>query len=66
LTQYRKIDAEIEGVSIDFKFPSAPVIVYGDRLRLEQVLVILIQNAIDATHEVERPRIVVEIKTAQK
>lgn len=37
--------------------PREPVIVQADRIRLEQVLINLLRNAIDATADIETPRI---------
>jgi len=37
--------------------PNEPVIVRGDRLRLEQVIINLMRNAVDATNDVNAPQI---------
>ncbi|MGZ9809597.1 sensor histidine kinase [Pseudoroseicyclus sp. H15] len=44
-------------VNITRALPSNPVVVTGDRLRLEQVIVNLLRNAIDATKDVAEPAI---------
>ena len=44
-------------VEIVRTMPSEPVTIHGDRLRLEQVIVNLLRNAIDATRAVRHPRI---------
>ena len=50
-------------VRIDRFLPPEPVIVMGDRVRIEQVIVNLLRNAIDATKTVPEP--VIEILLAQ-
>ncbi|SEQ22489.1 two-component system, NtrC family, C4-dicarboxylate transport sensor histidine kinase DctB [Loktanella sp. DSM 29012] len=44
-------------VEISRTLPSAPALIYGDRLRLEQVIINLLRNALDATKTAESPRI---------
>ncbi|GGD29339.1 sensor histidine kinase [Sinisalibacter lacisalsi] len=44
-------------VRITRNVPRAPVIVIGDRVRLEQVLINLMRNAIDATKTVDAPQV---------
>ena len=44
-------------VRINRILPDAPVMVMGDRLRIEQVMVNLIRNALDATKTVDDPEI---------
>lgn len=44
-------------VSITRTVPRSPVMVMADRVRLEQVIVNLLRNALDATKEVAEPRI---------
>ncbi|WP_114966382.1 sensor histidine kinase [Alkalilacustris brevis] len=44
-------------VTINRTIPRSPVMVKGDRLRLEQVIVNLLRNALDATHGVEHAEI---------
>ncbi|RVT86833.1 sensor histidine kinase [Rhodobacteraceae bacterium CCMM004] len=45
------------GVEIAKTMPARPVMIRGDRIRVEQVVVNLLRNAIDATKSQERPRI---------
>jgi len=44
-------------VSITRTLPSEPVLIMGDRLRLEQVIINLLRNALDATKLSEEPEI---------
>lgn len=44
-------------VEITRTLPSEPVLIYGDRLRLEQVIINLLRNALDATKTVRNPTI---------
>ncbi len=44
-------------VLITRNIPRAPVMIMGDKLRLEQVLINLLRNAIDATKSVEEPQV---------
>jgi two-component system C4-dicarboxylate transport sensor histidine kinase DctB len=44
-------------VRITRNVPRAPVMILGDRVRLEQVLINLLRNAIDATKAVESPQV---------
>lgn len=44
-------------VKISVVEPDEPAVILGDRLRVEQVLVNLIRNALDATKGVDQPRI---------
>ncbi|PRX32739.1 two-component system, NtrC family, C4-dicarboxylate transport sensor histidine kinase DctB [Meinhardsimonia xiamenensis] len=44
-------------VEVTRAVPETPVIVMADRLRLEQVLINLLRNAVDATRDVAAPRI---------
>jgi two-component system C4-dicarboxylate transport sensor histidine kinase DctB len=50
-------------VAITRSLPDHPVIVYGDRMRLEQVIINLLRNALDATKMASEPSI--EILLAQ-
>ena len=44
-------------VTITRTLPSEPVMVLGDRLRLEQVIINLVRNAMDATKSVPNPSV---------
>ena len=44
-------------VRINQILPDQPVVVMGDRLRIEQVMVNLLRNALDATNAVENPEV---------
>jgi two-component system C4-dicarboxylate transport sensor histidine kinase DctB len=44
-------------VNITRTLPSEPAMILGDRLRLEQVIINLLRNALDATKGVRDPRI---------
>lgn len=46
-----------ENVRIDIDKPTRPIEVYGDAVRLEQVLVNLVSNAMDAVHGNGEPRL---------
>ncbi|PIE11502.1 MAG: two-component system sensor histidine kinase [Rhodobacterales bacterium] len=48
---------KVREVEIDRTLPDHPVMILGDRLRLEQVLINLLRNALDATRAVSDPRI---------
>ena len=50
-----------DAVDIARIFPEAPVWVLGDRVRIEQVLVNLLRNAIDATQGVVDPKIEIRL-----
>jgi len=45
------------GIKIDTNIPSEPVLIVGDQQRLEQVIINLIRNAIDALDDTELPSI---------
>ncbi|OUS04006.1 hypothetical protein A9Q96_16850 [Rhodobacterales bacterium 52_120_T64] len=51
------------GITVHVNIPSNPVIVKGNRLRLEQVLVNLVRNSIDATAEMDDRVIWIEISS---
>jgi two-component system C4-dicarboxylate transport sensor histidine kinase DctB len=44
-------------VTIGRNVPSEPVMVLGDRLRIEQVIINLLRNALDATRGLAEPRV---------
>ena len=51
-------------ISIARRMPRQPVMVYCDRIRLEQVIVNLLRNALDATRAVATPRIEIALEEA--
>lgn len=51
-----------DGVAIDWQRPDDPVMCHGDMIRIEQVLVNLIANAIQAVEGRETPRIIIDIR----
>lgn len=46
-----------QGIALDVAIENPAAVAHADRVRLEQVLVNLLQNAADAVHEVKEPRI---------
>ncbi|MEF2230275.1 MAG: ATP-binding protein [Pseudodesulfovibrio sp.] len=54
----------VENCDIALSMPSKPVPVVGDQTRLEQVLINLFRNALDALHDVASPQIGVVVDTA--
>ena len=48
-------------VAITRTLPSAPALIFGDRLRLEQVIINLLRNALDATKGVDDPSVEVTL-----
>lgn len=54
-------NVEDAGVTVSFEQPAMPVIVRGNRLRLEQVMTNLLRNAVDAVEESAAPRIDIDI-----
>lgn len=48
---------KLRQVEINRMLPETPVLVMGDQMRIEQVLVNLLRNALDATKTVERPQV---------
>jgi two-component system C4-dicarboxylate transport sensor histidine kinase DctB len=53
-------------VKISRSLPRAPVRVTGDRIRIEQVVINLFRNALDATKEVAEPEIVVTLSAGSQ
>ena len=53
------MEPQLKGREVDLvrRVPSEPILVMADRIRLEQIIINLLRNAIDATREVEYPRI---------
>ncbi|GGL65163.1 sensor histidine kinase [Wenxinia marina] len=52
-------------VEIKRTLPAEPVMIFGDRLRLEQVIINLLRNAIDATKTTPTPRIEIVLATGR-
>ncbi|WP_172294891.1 ATP-binding protein [Pseudoruegeria sp. HB172150] len=52
-------------VKITRSLPAEPVMIMADRIRLEQVLINLLRNAVDATKEVEEPAIEILLTVGQ-
>ncbi|MGR3756010.1 MAG: sensor histidine kinase [Tranquillimonas sp.] len=50
-------------IAVSTSLPSAPVMVKADRLRVEQVIINLLRNAVDATRDVARPEIKLMLST---
>ena len=44
-------------ISLSKTLPKGPLMVLGDQLRLEQVIVNLLRNALDATSAINKPEI---------
>lgn len=51
-----------EGVQFDWQRPQQPAWVHGDLIRIEQVLVNLIANAVQASEAVEHPKITIDMQ----
>lgn len=51
----------VENCELDLSIPDYPVYIMGDRMRLEQVLINLFRNALDALQETESPMIGVKL-----
>ena len=49
------------GIKLDTNIPSEPVLIIGDQQRLEQVIINLIRNAIDALDDTELPSITISL-----
>ena len=49
------------GIKIDTNIPSEPILIVGDQQRLEQVIINLIRNAIDALDDTELPSITISL-----
>ena len=48
-------------IAITKTIPTEPAYIYGDRLRLEQVLINLMRNALDATKGVDEPAVEIQL-----
>ena len=55
--------AGMERIAIDWQRPADPAMVHGDQIRIEQVLVNLLSNAVQAVEAEAEPRISVQIVT---
>ena len=53
-------------VKITRSIPRQPVMVMADRLRLEQVIINLLRNALDATKEVREPMVELHLSVADQ
>lgn len=51
----------VENCDLKLSMPGQPVLIIGDRMRLEQVLINLFRNALDALHETDAPQINVKL-----
>lgn len=51
------------GVTLSLDNPDAGVRVTADRIRLEQILINLVQNAVEALHETASPHIAIDVET---
>ncbi len=49
------------GIKLDTNIPSEPILIVGDQQRLEQVIINLIRNAIDALDDTELPSITISL-----
>ncbi len=53
-------------VEIEQVLPAGPVMILGDRLRLEQVIINLLRNALDATKTAANPKIEIILATGEQ
>lgn len=51
----------VENCDLKLSMPGQPILVRGDQMRLEQVLINLFRNALDALHETESPQVTVKL-----
>lgn len=51
------------GVTLSLDNPDAGIRVTADRIRLEQILINLVQNAVEALHETASPHIAIDVET---
>ncbi len=55
------INIERSGAELQLSIPTAPVVVRGNRLRIEQVLTNLLRNALDASEDTDKPALWVSL-----
>ncbi|MBI3784601.1 MAG: PAS domain-containing protein [Deltaproteobacteria bacterium] len=55
-------EIEQEGIRLDLAVPAQPLPIYADRIQIEQILVNLMQNAIDALREAPSDRRTIQLK----
>jgi two-component system sensor kinase FixL len=55
---------DLQAMSIDFRLrqPASAMRILGDRIQIEQVIVNLVQNAMDSIREAERPQRLIDIR----
>ncbi|GGH12667.1 two-component sensor histidine kinase [Alsobacter metallidurans] len=53
-----------QGVAVDADLPAEDVLVRGELVRVEQVIVNLLQNALDATRDVAAPHVAIRLRAA--
>lgn len=66
-TALEMMEPQLKRRQIDIRrtMPPEPVMILGDRLRLEQVIVNLLRNALDATKSVRRPQIEITLSQGE-
>ena len=56
----------LRGIAVELEMPDEPLVVRGNRLQLEQVLVNLLSNARDAVSEAANKRITIRLVTDER